>query len=112
MDHRDAGRERVGRSREMRRLAVELEPPVVRSIDAGDQLAERALTRAVFAAQGVAGAGRDLEADAIERRDARKPLRDVAKRNTQSSGVRPHLHPLHLWLPASAGSSWALQTSG
>jgi hypothetical protein len=79
VDHRHAGGEGRGRSSEVHGVSVDLDAPLVRLVDAGDELAERALPRAVFAAEGVTGARRDLEADAIERRHPRKPLRHLPK---------------------------------
>ncbi len=51
--------------------------PVVRRVNAREDLAERALARAVLAAERVARARGDLEADVVQRDDAGKALRDA-----------------------------------
>src|SRR5687767_5230424 len=63
VDERDAGQERVTRRGEPEVLAEEGDPARVRLEDPGQQAAERALARAVLAAEGVAGPGADVEGD-------------------------------------------------
>jgi hypothetical protein len=74
--HADARGERVARAGEVHLASVDEETAAVRLMDPGDDLAEGALSRAVLAAQRVAGARRDLERDVGERLRAGKALAD------------------------------------
>ncbi len=82
--HRDAGPKGLGWLRESNGRAVEQQRPLVGLDDAGEHFAERALAGAVLAAERVAGAGRDLHGDVLERDGAREPLGDVVKFDSRS----------------------------
>ena len=73
VDHADAGGERLARARRSAtgRPTITMLPRVGR-VDAGEDLPERALAGAVLAAQRVARPRGDLEADVLERDDARE----------------------------------------
>src|SRR4029453_14163072 len=77
VDHADPGLERVAGVLEAERAAVEQHLARVGGMDAGEQLAERALARAVLATERVAGAGVHVEADALEGDHAREALADA-----------------------------------
>jgi hypothetical protein len=75
--HPHSGGQGVARSPEARLAAEHEQPPRIGRVDAGEDLSERALAGAVLAAEGVAGARRDLERDVAERLHAGKALRDA-----------------------------------
>ena len=58
-------------------LAVDNDLPVVRAINPRQDLAERALAGPVLAAERVARASRDIEADILQRLDAGEALADA-----------------------------------
>src|SRR6185436_15859195 len=79
-DQRDAGLLRGELVLERRlRDAVELDRPGVRAMDAGEDLHERALARAVLPDERVDFAPADVQVDPFEGVDARKPLVDPAQ---------------------------------
>ena len=82
--HPHAARERVARRAQLHGLAVQLERPLVRAVEARDDVRERALARAVLAEQRVHLAGVDLEIDAGVRDDAGEALRDAPQRHRGS----------------------------
>src|SRR4029077_8429892 len=65
VDHADPGVDRVARRVEPDRLAVEADRALVRAVEAGENVRERALARPVLAEQGVHLAGRGLEVDGV-----------------------------------------------
>ena len=77
VDHPDPGVDRVARRREVDLLAVERDRALVRAVEAGEDVREGRLPRAVLAEQRVHFAGRGLEVDVVVRDDAREPLRDA-----------------------------------
>ena len=79
MDERDAGRQRLRRLSEVDRPAAEQDFPSIEWIDPAENLGQRALAGAVFAAQRVTTALCDLKRHVVERDDARKPPGDASK---------------------------------
>ena len=77
MDDRNAGRERLRRAREADGLPVEPDTAGIGRVNARENPAERALAGAVLAAERVAAARSDLDADIIERHHAGKALGDA-----------------------------------
>ena len=69
--HEDARVERVARRVEMDAAAAERDLALVRPVEAGEDVRERALARAVLAEQRVHLADGRLEVDAVVRHDAR-----------------------------------------
>ena len=72
MHHADAGVERVARRIEVDRAAVEEDLALVRPVEPGEDVRERALPRPVLSQQRVNLAGRRLELDAVVRQDPGK----------------------------------------
>ena len=85
--HPDPRVERVAGRRELDRLAVEQDLALVRPVEAGEDVRERALAGAVLAEQRVHLADRDLEVDAVVRDDAGEALRDPVHRHCQAAPV-------------------------
>ena len=81
--HADARVERVARRIEVHRPAVEEDLALVRAVEAGEDVRERALAGPVLAEQRVNLARGRLELDAVVREDAGKALRDPAHRNSR-----------------------------
>ena len=79
--HRDPRLERVARRVEVHLAAVDEDLALVRPVEAGEDVRERALAGAVLAEQRVHLAGGGLEVDAVVRDDAREALRDPAHRD-------------------------------
>ena len=75
------GVERVARRVEVHRPAVEEDLALVRPVEAGEDVRERALAGAVLAEQRVHLARSGLEVDAVVRDHAGKALRDPAHRH-------------------------------
>ena len=91
VDHADAGGERVPRGREADRLAEEHDLPLVRLVEARDDVRERRLACAVLAEQRVHLAGRGGEVDPVVGDDAGEPLRDPAQlEGRRGLGGRDH----------------------
>ena len=65
---------------------------IVGGVDAGENLPQGALARAVLAAQRVAGSGRNPERDVLERHHAGKTLRDVLEPDGVEKGDCPLFH--------------------
>ncbi len=74
---RDAGGARIARAGEAHGSAVEQDLPLVRHVEAGQDLPERALARPVLAAEGMARSARDREGDLAQRDHAREALGDA-----------------------------------
>ena len=74
--HADPRVERVARGVEMHELAVELDLPLVRAVEAREDVRERRLAGAVLSEQRVHLAGAGLERHIVVRDDAREPLAD------------------------------------
>src|SRR5207248_3732862 len=70
--HRDSRLERVARRMEMHLPAVDEDLAVVRPVEAGEDVRERALAGAVLAEQSVHLPGGGLEVDALVCNDARE----------------------------------------
>ena len=77
MDHGDAGIQRIQRRADIELAPGETHLAPVGVIDAGDDLHQRGLARAVLAHQCVDRAGADLELNIIQRHDAGEFLADV-----------------------------------
>ena len=86
VDHANARRKRLFRPAENDRLSKQNDAAGISRVDAGQDLAQRALAGAVLAAERVARAGSDVEADILEGTRARKSLRDVL----ETDGRRRH----------------------
>jgi hypothetical protein len=99
MHHRDPGVERVAGRVELDRLAEERDLPLVRAVQAGEDVRQRRLAGAVLAQQCVNLAGRGLEVDLLVRDNRREPLRDAPQRDRRRwrGGVS---------LPAATISPW------
>jgi len=81
MHHEDAGVERVAWSGELHAVAVQEDLAFVRPIEAGEDILERALPRAVLSEQRVHLARGCLEVDVVVCDNTGKPLRDPAHRD-------------------------------
>ena len=99
VDHRDPGVERVARRLKVDRLTEQHDLPLVRPVQARQDVRQRRLAGAVLAEQGVHLARGRFEVDVLVRDDGRKPLRDAAQRNCRRwrGGLR---------LPAGTISPW------
>ena len=73
--------------RELHRLAAQHDLALVRRVDAGEDLHQRALAGAVLADQPVDLARQQLEIDAVERGRAAEALGDAAERQDGLRGV-------------------------
>ena len=81
VDHRDARLERIGRAVKADRFAADDDAAFVGRVNAGQQLAERALPRAVLATKRMTGSRGDRERHAIERGDTGETLGDAVEAN-------------------------------
>jgi hypothetical protein len=79
MDDRNAQALRVARVTQLQRHAVELDHTLVAAIDAGHDLQQRRLARAVFADQRMHFAAAQREVHLVQRLDAGKTLADPAR---------------------------------
>ena len=70
MDDADAGMARLNGAAEAAGLALEDDLALVRLVDAGQNLDQRGLARAVFADEAVDGAALNVDGDVIQRLDA------------------------------------------
>jgi hypothetical protein len=97
--HRHAGVERVARRVELDRLSPQANLAVVRPVEAGEDVRQRRLPRAVFAKQRVDLAGGSLEVDVLVGDDCGEPLGDSPQRDCRRrrGGLR---------LPARTISPW------
>ena len=87
--HPDPGVERVLRRRERDGPPEELDLALVGVVEAGEDVRERALPRAVLAEQRMHLADGRLEVDGVVRHDAREPLRDPTHRHSGHALVSP-----------------------
>src|SRR6185436_6439306 len=121
MDHPDAGGERVAWTVEVHFDAVDEQTPTIRLMDPRDDLAERALPRPVLAAEGMTGAGGDLERDVGERLGAGEALADAVESDRRlghcfgaagsarylgSTSVNPHSFSWRAQSPRFAFVTW------
>src|SRR6266576_2483707 len=86
----------------MHLTTVDEDLAVVGPVEAGEDVRERALARAVLAEQCVHLAGGGLEVDALVRNDARETLRDPAHRDGRTrrgAGSAPPLFLVRRHLP-------------
>jgi hypothetical protein len=99
MNHRDAGIERVARRVELDRLTPQPDLAVVRPVEAGEDVGQRRLARAVLAEQCVDLADGRLEVDVFVGDDRGEPLGDPPQRDCRRwrGGLR---------LPAGTISPW------
>ena len=72
MDHADPGRDRIARRVERDRATVEQDLAAVRTVQAGEDVHERALARAVLAQHGMDLADAQVEGDPVVGEDARE----------------------------------------
>ena len=79
MDHGDAGRARVARRAEARRLPIEHKTAGEFRMHAGDDLHQRAFSRAVLADETMDLAGGKREVDTTKRLDAAEGLGDLVQ---------------------------------
>jgi hypothetical protein len=79
VNHRDAGRDRRGRTRKMHRLAVHQHAARIGLVFAAENLQQRRLARAVLAHQAMHLARMHVERDAVECAHAGKYLADIVK---------------------------------
>ena len=86
--HEDARVERVARRVEVDAAAVQRDLALVRPVEAGEDVRERALAGAVLAEQRVHLADGGFEVDAVVRDDAGEALRDSAHRNGRRGAAR------------------------
>src|SRR6185369_8132664 len=86
VDHADAGGERLLGPGKGNWLSEENEAAGIRRVDAGQDLSKRALAGAVLAAERMARARRDVEADVLEGARPWKTLRNVL----ETDGRRRH----------------------
>ncbi|MNT22560.1 hypothetical protein D3C72_1579470 [compost metagenome] len=96
VDHRDALGSRTTRAVKHDRLAVQLQVPLIRLIDAGENLHQCRLARTVFANQADDFMFADLQVDTLEDGDAIEALGNIVERE--------HDRPPHLTTRAFARS--------
>src|SRR4029078_1803987 len=86
LNYADAGRQRAPRILELNGAPVDEDLTRVRLLDAGEQLAQRALAGAVLAAQRVTRSALHVEADVLQRARPGKTFTDVAKADERKIG--------------------------
>ncbi|GAC1516256.1 MAG: hypothetical protein NVS1B4_10300 [Gemmatimonadaceae bacterium] len=81
MDHRYSGRQRITGAIETCIRTEDAQSPLVWRLDAREQLSERALSGAVFAAQRMTGTGAYFQTDVAQRLNTGKALADSVEDN-------------------------------
>jgi hypothetical protein len=89
MDDADAGLSRCDRVRERDLASVDSNPAGVRLVGAAEDLDQRRLSGAVFAAERVDLAPCAAKGEVVKRLDARKRVRDVAHLEGERGGLHP-----------------------